>query len=261
MEETKKEKKKKGKDIFRRIILVVCVVVFVYSSYNLLSIYYDYYKIDQSYGNLRTEFIKNDNDKNKYLIIDWDSLLKRNPDVIAWVSIPGTNIDYPVLKGETNDTYLRHDIDHKYSIAGCIFVDANNANPFTDLNTVIYGHHMKNGSMFSDINDYLDADYVKDHPNVYIYLPDGTVSKYKIVSGHKIDATDTLYNTNVQDIKEYYQKMLSGSVFNIEFDQEAKQPVITLSTCATYSLTDTSRAVIHAVLERKGIDPKSEKIE
>lgn len=254
---------KKNKEIIRKIILIICVCIFLYSSYSLLSIFYEYYQIDQSNSSLRAQLIITDekkDDEKKYLIIDWEGLLKKNPDVIAWIDIPDTNINYPVLKGETNDTYLRHDINRKYTIAGSIFVDYRNDAGFTDLNTVIYGHNMKNDSMFSDILKYLSPEFVQEHPNIYIYLPNGTVSKYKIVSGHKIQATDPLYNTAVQDIKEYYKAMLLGSVFNVDFDQEAQNPVITLSTCATYDIENTTRAVIHAVLERKDINPE-EKME
>lgn len=236
--------------------------MFIYSGYNLAKILLDYQKIDNEYGDLRDTYVErvDTKDKNSYMVVAWDQLLKKNKDVVAWIDIPDTNINYPVLHGETNETYIRHTIDKKYSIAGSIFVDSNNQKPFVDLNTVIYGHNMKNASMFSDINKYLESDYGAKHPYVYVYLPDGTVSKYKIVSAHNIDGYSELYNTAVTDLTTYYPKMLEGNTLNVEFAQDGK-PMIMLSTCATYDVDDPSRVTIHAVLEKEKIDPKTEKME
>ena len=97
----------KVKNWIRRILLVVCICVFCYSAYNLISIYLDYKKIDDDYGKIESTYVKETETKEgqAYLDIDWDSLLKRNSDVKAWIQIPDTKVNYPVLQGETNDTY------------------------------------------------------------------------------------------------------------------------------------------------------------
>lgn len=257
------KKKRNYKEYIRKIVLLVCIGVFIYSAYNLINILLTYQKIDNENNDLRdtyVEIVEANNDKS-YMIIAWDELKKRNEDVVAWVHIPDTNINYPVLKGATNDTYLRHTIDKKYSIAGCIFVDSNNVTPFEDDNTIIYGHNMKNESMFSDINKYLEKDFGKEHPYVYIYLPDGTVSTYKIDSAHEIDGYSDLYTTTITDRSSFYKKMLEGNTLETEFNQDSTSPMIMLSTCATYDVDDPSRVVIHASLEKSRIDPKTEKME
>lgn len=261
MSAEKKPKANKGKEIIRKIILFICVVVFIYSAYNLAIIFLDYKKIDDEFTELRNEYIENEDEKNQYLNINWQELLARNSDVIGWIAIPDTNINYPVLYGETNDTYIRTTIDKKYSIAGSIFADSNNANPLVDLNTIIYGHNMKNDSMFSDLNEYLDGEYGKSHSYVYMYLPDGTVSKYKIVSAHKTDAYSLLYNTTISDITKFYQEVVANNTMSVEFNQDGTTPMIMLSTCATYDVDNPSRVVVHAVLEKSGIDPKVEKMQ
>lgn len=255
--------KKKVKEYLRRIILVICIGVFIYSGYNLVAILLDYQKIDNEYSKLRDVYVERIDDKaeDQYMIVDWQALSNKNNDVIGWIDIPDTNINYPVLQGETNDTYIRSTIEKKYSIAGSIFVDSNNKTPFVDLNTVLYGHNMKNDSMFSDLNEYLDGTYVNEHPYVYMYLPDGTVNKYKIVSAHKIDAYSELYQTVISDPKTFYQKMLDGNTMNVEFAQDGTTPLLMLSTCATYDVDDPSRVVVHAVLEKSGINPKTEKMQ
>ena len=258
---SKVKKQNKRKDIIRKIILAICIVVFIYSAYNLITILLDYKKIDDEFNDLRNEYVENVDQKSQYMNINWQELLTRNSDVIGWVAIPDTNINYPILYGETNDTYIRTTIDKEYSIAGSIFVDSNNHNPFVDLNTIMYGHNMKNDSMFSDLNEYLDSEYGKTHPYVYVYLPDGTVSKYKIVSAHKIDAFNEIYNLSNSDTTSFYQNILKDNTMSVEFDQDGTTPMIMLSTCATYDVDDPSRVVIHAQLEQRGIDPKTKKMQ
>lgn len=261
--EVRNQKSNRVKEYLRRIILIICIGVFAYSGYNLVAILLDYQKIDNEYNQLRDVYVERIDKKSEkqYMIVDWQALTKKNKDVIGWIDIPNTNINYPVLHGETNDTYIRSTIEKKYSIAGSIFVDSNNKKPFEDFNTVIYGHNMKNDSMFSDLNEYLDGTYVSSHPYVYMYLPNGTVSKYKIVSAHKIDAYSDLYGIMQNDKKAFYQKMLEGNTGSVEFVQDGTTPLLMLSTCATYDVEDTSRVALHAVLEQTGIDPKTEKMQ
>ncbi|MFV0395642.1 MAG: class B sortase [Coprobacillaceae bacterium] len=254
-----KKKKKKGiKDYLRLLLLTICLCVFVYSGYQLLSIFLEYENINSSYAGLLDEYVV---EEDGYHIINWEELLARNPDVIGWIQIPDTNIDYPVLQGETNDTYLRHDIDGKYLIAGCIFADAGHGAPLEEPNTIIYGHNMKNDSMFSDLLEYTDdPKFVESHPTVYMYLPDGTVSKYKIVSAHEVDAREDVYTLNLPNLDDYYQHVLEGNVLNVPFEQD-NSPMITMSTCKTYDVEAMSRVAVHAVLEQKGINPKEEKMQ
>lgn len=253
---------KKVKIWIRRILLVICVCVFCYSAYNLFNIYMDYKKIDDDYEKIEETYVEADESQpDAYLNIDWDGLLARNKDVKAWIQIPDTNVNYPVLQGETNDTYIHSDIDGNELNAGCIFIASENQEPFVDLNTVIYGHNMKNGSMFNNIKSYTEQDFANKHPYVYIYLPDGTVSQYKVVSAHIVPETSVLYNTAIQDIQSFYDEMVNTSDISVDFDRSQNQPVITLSTCTSGGGENGKRNVVHAVLERQGIDPKVEKME
>ena len=147
------------KKAIRTILLIVCICVFCYSAYNLINIYLNYKKIDDDYDELANTYTSVKDEKKEeqnYLQIDWATLKERNNDVKAWIQIPDTNVNYPVLQGETNDTYIHSDIDHQKLSAGSIFVDCRNEKPFEDFNTVIYGHNMKNGSMFNNIKSYTD---------------------------------------------------------------------------------------------------------
>ena len=169
-------------------------------------------------------------------------------------------MNYPVLQGETNDTYIHSDIDHNELSAGSIFIASENEDPFNDFNTVIYGHNMKNGSMFNNIKSYTDQSFADEHPYVYIYLPDGTVSQYKVVVGHIISEISSLYGTNNDmDKSSFIQEMVKTSSIKVDFDQSQVQSVITLSTCTSAGSESGKRNVVHAILQRKGIDPVKRK--
>lgn len=255
--------KKEGKisKFVYRILLVVCVCVFIYSAYNLVSIYLDYRSMDEANDEIIETYVQEPTkETNDYLQIDWAGLLARNSDVQAWIQIPDTNVNYVVLKGENNDTYIHSDIDKKYFRAGSIFVESSNQVPFNDLNTVVYGHNMKNGSMFANIKSYTEQEFANEHPYVYIYLPDGSVNIYKVVSAHIIKDDSELYNTSVTDIQDYYNKMLETSEINVDFDRTANQPVLTLSTCTSGGGDNGKRNVVHAVLQEKVTDPTNNKM-
>ena len=242
------------KKLVRRILMVICWAVFCYSAYNLVDIYLGYKKIDDTYEDVAQEYTKTvEEDQFSYLEIDWKELQERNADVKAWIQIPDTHVNYPVLQGETNDSYIHSDIDKKELKAGSIFVASENPSPFEDINTVIYGHNMKNGSMFHDIKSYTDQEFADSHPYIYIYLPDGTVSRYRVFAAHIISATSELYNPQVNDLQAFYKKIMETNNISVTYDQNNLQSMITLSTCTSGGSSTNKRNVVHAYLEEKGI--------
>lgn len=110
--------------------------------------------------------------QTKQTVIDFDVLKKINPDVVSWITIPGTNIDYPVLQGKDNNQYLHKDMEGKDSSAGAIFLDHGDKADLSSRHNIIYGHHMKNGTMFKDIVRYKDQQYFNEHQDITIYTPD-----------------------------------------------------------------------------------------
>lgn len=188
------------------------------------------------------------NSDNSEFILDWTKIKNQNPDVIAWICIPNTNINYPILKGATNDTYLRHNIYHNYSRSGCIFVSQNNKSPFLDFNTVIYGHNLGNGQMFSQLKNYKNQSFYKSHKYIYIYFPDDTVETYKIISFHVVTDGDLdVYNHETNNYADFKKYITKNNMLNnlFEYEDSEVQNVITLSTCTNYSRSQ--RYVLHAV--------------
>ena len=105
--------------------------------------------------------------------MDFESLLAQGPDVKAWLELPGTVIQYPVAQGEDNSYYLKHLYDGTANKVGCLFIDYENAEDFSDNNTIIYGHNMRDGSMFSALVEYKAQAYYDEHPEMYLVTPEG----------------------------------------------------------------------------------------
>lgn len=234
------------KEIIRKIILFICVCVFVYSAVQLGIIFYDYYMIEKETNEIVETYVEEEKEDNDPLhrVINFDELKKTNQDVIGWLYIPDTKIDEPILKGKDNDSYLHTDIYQKSNKAGAIFIDEINKNDFTDDNTIIYGHNMKNGSRFHDLRYYVKKDYFQEHHQVYIYLPDGNIQVYQVFASMIINAYSDLYQKGI-DYKKYIQNIQNvASVY--EEANEKQAPLIMLSTC--YNGTD-DRYVVYGQLK------------
>lgn len=239
----------KKRKVVKSIISVFLVAVIAVSLYNLLVIGKEYSEINQADKAIQSEYVSNDSadEDSDELTINWLELQKRNPDVIAWLHIPDIGISYPLLQGESNEEYLRRDIDKKYSKAGCIFIDSSNLAPFIDLNTVIYGHNLANSSMFSHLKKYSNQSFADEHPVIYIYLPNDTCLEYQVFSFHKVNALSTnVYNTDVSDKADFIYDIKAGSKIKSNADETAIKSVITLSTCT--NVDKEERYVLHAVL-------------
>lgn len=252
------------KNIIRKIVIVFCVAVIGYSGYNLASLYLEYQSIDQANQEIVDEYVTNGDDENSagepseqpvvyepgHDSVDFDSLLSRNDEVVGWIEIPDTRVDYPVLFPSSPNEYLYADIDHEYFRAGSIFLDSRMTTPFNCNNTVIYGHNMKNGSMFHDIKQYVNQDFAQAHPYIYFYQTDGSILAYKVIGAGVIKATSEFYTNYNIDLQEYYQKIKDYSNISVDFDASLDNPVIMLSTCATGSSDELNRYVVHAILDK-----------
>lgn len=192
-------------------------------------------------------------DKKEKLMnpIDWGKLLKTNADVYAWIRVPGTDIDYPILQASMkreDDYYLHHDIKGDYSFAGCIYTRRENKKDFSDLLTVIYGHNMINGSMLGTLRRFEDADFFKKHKEFYIYMPQ-KILKYRIVAYMIQDDTDILerYELNNELGLEAYVKEFKQAR-NIRKKEKIKSDdsIVTLSTCDSKS---GNRRLLQGVLQ------------
>lgn len=187
-------------------------------------------------------------------IVDFDKLTtETNKDIYAWIYIPDTNIDYPVLQHPTDDTYyLNYNLDGSKGYPGCIYTEKLNAKDFSDFNTVLYGHNMKNGTMFHDLHNYKDALFLEEHPYVYVYLPD-RILKYQIFAAYQYDDRHLLYSFDYASEKgregylyEIMSKKSMSSVIDDSAEVTADSHIITMSTCVGGQ--SANRFLVQAVL-------------
>lgn len=184
--------------------------------------------------------------------VDFETLTEKYPDVYAWITIPGTDIDYPVVqREEDNSYYLNHTVEGDKKIEGAIFTEDYNRKDFTDPNTVIYGHNMKNGSMFRQLHNYDDRRFFQENREVLIYQP-GTIFHYQIFAAYVFDNRHLMlsYDFSNPDVYEAYIDSVferKGMESNIDDSLEVTRDdkIITLSTC---NGNDDQRYIVQAVL-------------
>ena len=185
--------------------------------------------------------------------IDFAALQQQNPDVYAWIQVPGTEVDYPILQsGNDNTYYLNHTIDGEEKKEGAIFTENYNTKTFEDPNTVIYGHDMKNGSMFQSIHKYMDRSFFDNNRDIVIYMPN-QILHYKIFAAYLTDNRHLLMNYNFWSKDEYQQYLNSifsmrdiNAFIDTSTEVTTEDKIITLSTC--YAGISTQRYLVQAVL-------------
>ena len=148
--------------------------------------------------------------------IDFQALWAVNPDVVGWITIPDTRIDYPILQGKDNDQYLHTDMEGNETVAGEIFLDFEDEGDFSSLHNVIYGHHMKNGTMFKDITRFTDLDYLKGHKEITIWTKEDEISLEPVFC--YTGEADGSYRSLLDSGKELEAFLLDKTGFRISSD-------------------------------------------
>ena len=186
------------------------------------------------------------------LPVNLAELMEKYPDVYAWIQIPGTGIDYPIVQRTgDNSYYLNHTVEGKKKIEGAIYTEDYNEKGFSDANTVIYGHNMKNGSMFQQLHRYEDRKFLKENPDVVIYQTD-QILHYRIFAAYVYDNRHLMESFDFSDpevFDAYVDSILDmKSMSNVIDDSVAitsEDKIITLSTC---NGNDKERYLVQAVL-------------
>ena len=179
--------------------------------------------------------------------VNFEKLWKTNGDVVGWIYAPGTPINYPVVQGEDNEYYLKRMLDGRSNGAGTIFMDCRNEAGITDFNTILYGHNMKNGSMFGYLTRYRGQGWYDTHPVIWLVTPEGTY-QIDVLAGRTVkadDATYTVYNSE-ETFRGWLEEFVSGSDFKSQTAVEDVTRIIALSTC-TYTYDDARYVLIGAL--------------
>lgn len=213
-----------------QIAIIVFMIILVISSYLLIKDFLEYRESNNSSIELVQDVIteeKNNEDKQK-IKIDWEKLEDINQDIIGWIRVENTNINYPILQDTDSLKYLKHSYDGKYNNNGSIFTL--NDNPFQDNTTIIYGHNMKSGIMFSELAKYLDKDFFYEHSSFEIYTKKQNY-KATIFSCYSIGVNIEENNIKLLDFREEIEYYKNKSKYSVKNIGEIKK-IVKLSTCS-----------------------------
>ena len=186
------------------------------------------------------------------LKVDWEGLRATNPDIVAWLYVPMADISYPVVQGDTNDEYLHKAFTGEYRYAGSIFLDSENTKTFTDRNTILYGHNMRDGSMFAPLNS-LEREAFLEDPWIWVLTPDKDLL-YRAFSYHTGETEGSSYTlfspfARHRDFPDWLDAIARESAFEGVMPGDHYGRVLTLSTCT--SRTYTESMILQAVLIRE----------
>ena len=255
-------KNKKKSKFLMNVILVIAIGVFAFSGFKLYQIYAGYKAIDKEYETIKEEFVAEEiviqdntgesetEEVEEVFQVDFDSLLAINDDVVGWIRFdePAV-ISYPVVRGKDNDKYLDTSLEGKYLAAGTIFMDYQNDDDFRDDNTVIYGHNMKNGSMFGQLRKFRNAEFSNNNPYFYIYTVDGRELTYQIFAVKVVSAVSSTYDkfyADAQEYQDYIDNVYKSAIYtSSDVTVTPQDRIVTLSTCTG---DDETRLVVFGVV-------------
>ncbi len=231
----KKKQKRAAFDIISGTILIVAVCVFVFSLYQLVMMLIPYHTGGKEYEEIQDLAISADSDGTGFSV-DFDALLEINPDTIAWIRFDEPSIiNYPVVKSADNNEYLTKTFAENDNKLGAIFMDMRNSSDFSDRNTIIYGHHLNvSPDMFSRLHLYEDEEFCKEHPDFYIYTPDGKVRTYTVFSAGVVNAAADNYDIEFasdEEFEQYIELCRESSNYQVDVDVNAQSQILSLSTC------------------------------
>ncbi len=239
----------------RKVAIFILSIIILLCTCGIGYKYFQYYKDSKTYNDIqefKPELTKH-NESNDMLVVpsnktntsDNISLMDINDEYKFWISIDNTNIDYPVVQHNDNKFYLNHDFNKKESICGSIFIDSRN-DIINDKNLVIYGHNMKNKSMFNNLNNFKSKDFFLN--NTIEIIANSSLYNYDVFSVYTIDADDLNLKYSFSNDNEYtnYLNTLSKkSIYTNNINIDSNTCIITLITCS-YEFED-ARTVVHAI--------------
>lgn len=263
----KPKRKKKKSDYIMLGIVIICIIVILVSGYQLFKTFREYKIASDEYDKIAEQVVKPPTDtvdeshvkpegtehkKKKKLkapiSVDFASLEATNPDIVGWIHVEGLDgVSYPIVQGDTNDKYLHTTFQGTYNFAGSIFMDCQNRSDFGDCTTVIYGHNMKDGSMFGRLKWFETQNSYSVSPYIWVLTPTETM-KYEIFASyetHVNSSTYTLFRRPSKEFLKYCNEMKSLSAIKTnDVTLDARSKILTLSTCTG---NEETRYVVQAV--------------
>ncbi|MBQ8830595.1 MAG: class B sortase [Oscillospiraceae bacterium] len=176
-------------------------------------------------------------------------LVSDYPDVVGWLTVEGANISHPFVQTDDNSSYLWADLDHKFINGGTLFMDYYNSKDCSDKITVIYGHNMKNGSMFGQLKKYLDFDYITENSDVYISFPEST-AHYTAVACFVVDGANNIIFDSIgekEDVQDVVDYICANTKVNPDVAMDGSSDILVLSTC--HGSYETARTLLICIAD------------
>lgn len=230
----------------RIILCCIFLAIAIYAAYNIIKIQSEYkksvdaykkldnYTIEQTTSETSGESEEEPVKEKPYPEVDFAGLKSVNSDVIGWIYVPDTEINYPIVHTSDNDYYLDHLVDRTQNPAGAIFLDTRNPSDFSDLHSIIYGHHMKNGSMFAALKGYKKQDFFDGHKTGYLITQDAAYS-IDFFAGHVANVEENAWQLDFDDAADFdnwIKSLKDISAFKSDIEPQYGDRIFTLSTCS-----------------------------
>lgn len=259
--------KKKPNGLIRRIIIAVLLLIMIASAISLVKEWMDaaaQRRLEESLAEAarqteteteppETEEETEAETEAPYVSpIDFAPLLATNPDTIGWIRVPDTKIDYPIVQSPDNQYYLHKDFEGKDSVYGTIYLDADSKPDFSGWNNPIYGHHMKDGSMFKDVVKFKDQEFFENHRYFEIYTPERTIH-LKTLGCYYSDSNGIVRKTSFKS-QASFDKWVSERLAPCSFAEVPEQPfdsMFVLVTCS-YEQNDARTLLFAAEVDEDG---------
>lgn len=243
----KDKRNNKKKLLIINIIQLILIIILVYSAIHIV-IWYKNNKTNKKIIEEISQAIEineNTEDEQKYKV-NFEELKNKNSDTVAWLKVENTSIEFPIVKANDNSYYLTHNFNKENNKAGWIFADCKNKFDGTDKNIVIYGHNMRDDSMFGSLKDVIKEEWYNNEENKYItFVTENEYQTYQVFSVYQIEKEDYYIQTNFQnnEFEEFIKTIKQRSKKDFNVDVTSKDNILTLSTCAN---NNKYRVVLHA---------------
>lgn len=241
-----------------RLAYRVAIVVFICALLALGAIVLSYWLGQRAYDELADEAGLNTDATLEAMTVDWDKLKSINPDIVAWIYVPGTVINYPVCQADDDTYYLTHSFDGGEGVIthfGTIFLEAKNSSDFSDPNNFLYGHHMRNGSMFAAIAAMQDVDNYNEHRTIYLLTPQGNyhLRSFSMVHSSADDAIVQTTFSSEKSFQNYVQDKIDRNIFNDDTIPAASEIKRTFAFATCDELPTDGRYILFAYEEKSTV--------
>ena len=247
--------RKKRRSIIPILLIIVGIGLIVAAAAIFINAQIGYKQASDSYQKIEKQYVS-DKDASGVPIVDFDALAKANPEIVGWIYVPDTNINYPVVQAKDNSKYLNTLFDGTSNASGAIFLDFEDVAPgMVDQQTTIYGHHMNDGSMFNVISDTTEQATFDSIEYVYYITRDGTYKLRPLATKVVEDTYSKARTPNFEGddgLKNYLSEMLDGAsaVASDATDRAASATkVVTLVTCRSLSFSNTRAVMVLTPVE------------